>query len=83
MDKYHGCNIVESTVKKVTPPPPVKRDKPLKGLLVRLALAAGIILVICAVRYAPVEWLKPVREALHAVFCYDAFGRFAGAAALL
>ncbi|MCX4313404.1 MAG: hypothetical protein OSJ83_06030 [Clostridia bacterium] len=78
MDKYHGCNIVESTVKRVTPPSPVKREKPWRGILIKLALAACIILVICAVRYLPAEWLDPVREVLHSVFCYDAFGRKVG-----
>lgn len=79
MDKYSGCNIVESVVT------PVKRDAPKKRastyFIVRMVIAVVIVGFILAVHYLNLPWLEPVKKALHAVFCFDAFGREAGASA--
>lgn len=81
MDKYYGCNIVESTVKKIPRSAPVKPKKRWRAFLVKLFISLAIIGVIAAVRYAPVAWLDPVRSVLRSVLCYDAFGRTAGGSA--
>lgn len=79
MDKYTGCNIVESVVTPIERAAPKRKAK--SYILLRLLAAAVIIGVILAVRYIDVPWLAAVRDGLKAVFCYDVFGRTAGSSA--
>ncbi|MBD5132237.1 MAG: hypothetical protein HDT28_06615 [Clostridiales bacterium] len=77
MDKYSGCNVVES---KVTTKPTVerkktKKDRPLIGFLIRLLVAGAIVGGIVALHYVDLPFLGAVRTALEKVFCYDVFGR--------
>lgn len=72
-EKYLGCNVVESVVTKS--PAPAKKDKRRYGLIIRLAVAAIMVGVICLFVYAPMPFFVQAREALKAVFCYDVFGR--------
>ncbi|MCH5163349.1 MAG: hypothetical protein J1G38_07715 [Clostridiales bacterium] len=74
MDKYSGCNIVESVVTRMTPVK-VKKKRSFLGAIVRLTAAAAIVGVICFIAYAPFPWLKSAREGAKRVFCYDVFGR--------
>ncbi len=72
MDKYDGCNVVETSV---TAPekPKTKKPRAVRRLIVKLAVAAALIGFICAVHFIPA--LDGVRSALRAVFLYDVFGR--------
>ena len=79
MDKYAGCNIVESVVTAV-PRAEVKSKRKTYAVL-RIITAAVIIGLILAVRYIDLPFFAAVRDALHTVFCYDAFGREVGTSA--
>ncbi len=74
MDKYSGCNIVESVVKNENAVGKKVRKKHI-GLIVRLIVAAAFIGLICFAAYAPLPFLSEVRAVLKSVFCYDVFGR--------
>lgn len=76
MDKYSGCNIVESVI--TTPPKPSSKVKPrraLFGFAVRLAVATAAVAVLCAVKYVHIAPFSTVGEILRDIFCYDVFGR--------
>ncbi|MCM1368528.1 MAG: hypothetical protein NC184_06955 [Roseburia sp.] len=76
MDKYSGCNIVESVV--TTPPKPPAKAKPRRaffGFAVRLAVAGVVIAALCAVKFVHVAPFSTVGEILRDIFCYDVFGR--------
>ena len=75
MDKYSGCNVVESVVKSEKKGAVKVKKKHGSALLIRLAVAAALVGVICFVAYAPLSFLSVVRDALKSVFCYDVFGR--------
>ena len=73
MDKYSGCNIVESVVTRQTQAK-VKKHR-LRGAFIRLFVAAAIVGVMCFFAYAPIPGLKTARDGMKRVFCYDVFGR--------
>ena len=75
MDKYMGCNKVDSV--SYTPQTPkektVKKSKRnLRSFLARLCVACLLVAGICATAYLPA--LSPCRETLKSVVCYDMFG---------
>ncbi len=75
MDKYSGCNVVDSVVTAVEKE---KRDKPKKrcvGFFVRTAVAAAAVGMLLAVHFAPIPYKDDIKGALRGVFFYDAFGR--------
>lgn len=74
MDKYSGCNIVDSVV--TAPPKPVKKVKKrgLASFLLRVAIAAAAVGSMCVLRYGGTT-VQPVRDVMRDVFCYDVFGR--------
>ena len=74
MDKYSGCNKVESKVTEVEREKP-KRKKPRRTFFLRLCIAAAAVGVILALHYLPIAALSSARSALREVFCYDMFGR--------
>ena len=74
MDKYEGCNIVESVVTRRYNNKKVKQ-RSLKSAIIRFAVAAAIVGVMCFFAYAPIPALGAVREEIKRVFCYDVFGR--------
>lgn len=76
MDKYSGCNVVDSVV--TTPPKPSTRVKPRRffmGFAARLAVAGAAIAAICAVKFINIASFSTVGDILRDVFCYDVFGR--------
>lgn len=75
MDKYSGCNIVDSVVSSAPKSKKVRAGKPLTGFVIRVVIAAVAIGLMCAIKYAPVAWATSVKSVLHSVFCYDVFGR--------
>lgn len=74
MDKYTGCNVVESVVTRQYSTKKVKK-RSFRGALIRLAVAAAIVGVMCFFAYAPIPALSAAREGVKCVFCYDVFGR--------
>lgn len=74
MDKYDGCNIVESVVTVRRNDKKVKK-RSFKGAIIRLAVAAAIVGVMCFFAYVPIPALSVARESVKRVFCYDVFGR--------
>ncbi len=74
MDKYTGCNVVESVVTRM-PQIKVKRKRKWRGFFVRLAVAAAVVGAFCMFAYAPIPGMKAARSAAARVFCYDVFGR--------
>lgn len=75
MDKYSGCNVVDSVVTAVEKQ---KRDKPKRrwvGAIARTAVAAAAVGLLLAVHYAPLPYKDDIKSALRGVFFYDAFGR--------
>ena len=74
MDKYDGCNVVESVVTRRYNNKKVKK-RSFKGVLIRFAVAAAIVGVFCFFAYAPIPGLSAAREGAKRVFCYDVFGR--------
>lgn len=75
MDKYAGCNVVESVVKSGKSVEIKTKKRRYVGIVVRFAVAAVIIGIICLAAYAPLPFLSEVRDVLKSVFCYDVFGR--------
>ncbi len=75
MDKYTGCNIVESAVTEIPRKKCARSVKPRKTFWARLLCAAAAVGAIVALHYLPIAVLDPVKSALHDVFCYDVFGR--------
>lgn len=75
MDKYSGCNIVESVVTPAQKPRAERKKKPHSHLFLRFALAVCAVGIILALHYAPIPALAGVKSVLHDVFCYDVFGR--------
>lgn len=73
MDKYDGCNKVESVV-SVTPKQRVKSGRK-SFFLIKTAICAVVIGLICLFAFAPVPAFAPVKDVLRSVFCYDFFGR--------
>ncbi len=75
MDKYSGCNIVDSVV--TAPPKPVKtvKRRGLASFLARAAVAAVAVGFMCLLRYGGIAAMQPVRDVAHDVLCYDVFGR--------
>ncbi len=77
MDKYSGCNIVDSAVYAQKKAPP-KKSAAIAGFLIRLIAAAVLIGMVCAIKYIPdgiASFMPKVREIASQVFCYDVFGR--------
>lgn len=77
MDKYSGCNVVDSAVYAQKSAPPQK-SAGYVGFLARLIVAAVLIGAVCAVRYIPesvLSFAPKLREVFSQVFCYDVFGR--------
>ncbi len=72
MDKYSGCNKVESISYIPQKPKAQKTKRSYRSFFVRLAVAGFLVACICAVVYMPV--LAPYREAVKSVLCYDMFG---------
>ncbi len=75
MDKYSGCNVVDSVVTAVERE---KREKPKRrfgGFLMRTAVAATAVGLLLALHYAPLPYKDDITGALRGVFFYDAFGR--------
>ncbi|MCH5351538.1 MAG: hypothetical protein J1F39_06200 [Clostridiales bacterium] len=73
MDKYDGCNKVESVV-TVARKTSVKKGG--KGyFLIKTAICLGLIGLICLFSFAPVPAFAAVKDVLRSVFCYDFFGR--------
>ncbi len=77
MDKYSGCNIVESRVTVSEKPKNRITRRSRRGLIVRTAAAVAAVGIICAVVFVPLPFFEPIRQALKTVFCYDVFGRSA------
>lgn len=83
MDKYYGCNIVESVVtdlpssgqKKPAP------EKKIRYILLRWAAALCAVGFILTLSFADTPALDVVREAFKSVFCYDIFSRAVGSSA--
>lgn len=75
MDKYSGCNIVESVVTPAQKPKAEYRRKKSGHFFARIVVAVCAVGVILALHYAPIPALSGVRSVLHDVFCYDIFGR--------
>lgn len=77
MEKYDGCNVVDSVVS--TPPKSETKvkDRKRSGVAIRWLIAVIAVGFFCVVKYAPFEALDSVREMLDTVFCYDVFGRTA------
>lgn len=73
MDKYEGCNKVESAVSAAQKPK--KKRMGWRAFCIKLGIAAFIVAVFLCVRYLPFSWLAPVRQVLHDIFCFDFFGR--------
>ncbi|MDE7463645.1 MAG: hypothetical protein K2M48_01330 [Clostridiales bacterium] len=73
MDKYSGCNIVDSVVTR-REQVKIKKHR-FRGWLIRMGVAAAIIGVMCFFVYAPIPGLKTARDGMKRVFCYDVFGR--------
>ena len=77
MDKYSGCNVVDSAVYAQKKAPP-KKSAAITGFLIRLIAAASQIGMECASKYMP-DGVAPsvpkVRELASQVFRYDGFGR--------
>lgn len=74
MDKYSGCNIVDTVVSESTGAVKVKKRVG-RGLVIKLVTAAVVIGFFALIRFAPGEVFSTMREALRCVFCYDFFGR--------
>lgn len=77
MDKYSGCNIVESTVKSVDKPSPQKPKRKSKLWLVRWGISAALVGAIVFLHFAPFA-VDSVRDAARKIFGYDMFGRTVG-----
>lgn len=75
MDKYSGCNIVESVVTPVQKPRAERAKKQRTHWFSRLALALCAVGMILVLHYVPIPALAGVKSVLHDVFCYDIFGR--------
>ncbi len=73
MDKYDGCNKVE-TVVSVSEKRRVKRSRK-SYFLIKTGICAVVIGLICLFGLAPVPAFAPVKDVLRSVFCYDFFGR--------
>lgn len=77
MDKYSGCNVVDSAVYAQKSAPP-RRSAGYVWVLARLIVAAVLIGAVCAVRYIPesvLSFAPRLREVFAQVLCYDVFGR--------
>ena len=77
MDKYSGCNVVDSAVYAQKKAPP-KKSAAITCFLIRLIVAAALIGMVCAIKYMPdgvAPFVPKVREIASQVFCYDVFGR--------
>lgn len=75
MDKYSGCNIVESVVSNIEHPRKEKKRNSHKAFFIRLILAIAAVGVILFLHYVPIAAFEGVKAVLHDVFCYDLFGR--------
>lgn len=75
MDKYSGCNIVESVVSNIERPRKEKKHNSRNTFFIRLCLAIVAVGVILFIHYVPIAALEGVKAVLHDVFCYDLFGR--------
>lgn len=78
MDKYSGCNIVESVVKSTRADYAKKKPEHsrLKSFILRAVLAGIAVGFIAALHFFPdVAAFSAVRDVLRNVFCYDVFGR--------
>ena len=73
MDKYNGCNKVQSEVS--TPQKPKKKRMGWRGFLIRLAISVVVVAFFLCVRFIPLPAFESVRNVLHAIFCFDFFGR--------
>lgn len=73
MEKYFGCNIVDSVVT-------VPENKPVKKRGKKSAIARWIISFLCVgaifgAAYLPFAEIEPVKQTMRSVFFYDVFGR--------
>lgn len=73
MDKYDGCNKVESVV-SVSEKKGVRRGRK-SYFLIKTAICLLLVGLICLFSFAPVPAFAPVKDVLRSVFCYDFFGR--------
>lgn len=74
MDKYCGCNVVESVVKqerKINKPKSMR----LRSFTLRLIVAVVILGVVCVGRYCSGAFANTVNEVVHIVYAYDFWGR--------
>ena len=76
MDKYSGCNRVESVSYTPQKQKTQKVKRNYRSFLARFAVACVLVAGVLAVVYIPA--LAPVRETLKNVICYDMFGREVG-----
>ncbi len=77
-NKYTGCNIVESVVRRAQKPEVKKtpQHSVIKLFILRLVIAAVMIGFIAALHFFPnLAGFSSVKSALKNVFCYDVFGR--------
>lgn len=72
MDKYSGCNVVESVV---TPAPKAKVKRRGSALAIKIVISCVVVGLLAFVAFAPIQGLQVVKDALKTVLCYDLFGR--------
>ena len=72
MDKYNGCNKVESVIYTPKKPEVKKAKRSHHFLFARLCIAFVLVAGIVAAVYMPA--LSPYRAAVKRVVCYDMFG---------
>ncbi len=75
MDKYSGCNKVESTVTAVERQKNERVKRSHGPFFARLGVAAIAVGFILAVHFLPFGIMKEVKGVMRDVFCYDVFGR--------
>ncbi len=75
MEKYSGCNIVESVVARAEKPKAKVAKAGRFGIFVRWIIAAVTVGIICMFAFSPIPAFSAARSALSRVFCYDVFGR--------
>ncbi|MCH5161247.1 MAG: hypothetical protein J1G04_04370 [Clostridiales bacterium] len=72
MDKYSGCNKVESVTYTPKKPETKKGKRSHGSFLVRLSVCCVLVAGIVAAAYIPS--LSPYKKTLKSVICYDMFG---------
>lgn len=72
MDKYSGCNVVESVV---SPAPKAEVKKPKSTLGIKIIISFAAVGLIALIAFAPIPGMEVVRSAVKTIMCYDLFGR--------